>query len=444
VRKLLVVSQRGGVGKTTSSINLAAAAAQSGARVLLLDADPLSSVSASLNLAQHPRRCPLRANGFELPGVLCSGVVPGLDVLSPYEDGSCTDAQLDQLLELLTTPVVQSGYSCLVVDAPPFLGPNPGQLLATCDEYIIVMKAEPLAYRTLPAFLELVQRSKKGDIKLRGILVTLPDGEQPGGRWERELRGRFGSRILPHVIPHDEEVAKALLFSQVLVHNNRDCAAAQAYRSAAAALELAADAVVVAAPAESVLLAAAAVHQTERPRAASPAATMPAPAVADLALDRVSPAPPVVPSHAMPDLQPWHAGPPAMHDLHLDSEPPPAAAAASAPTVAAAEPPPTPPFQVPSALWIAFGIFLGVGMRFVHLPPDMIPMAVGLAVGLFMLLVLSVLVVEEKPALAGAAPPNGHAPDPRKPAGRPPADPRRDDSTRARLATLARRPGERR
>ena len=60
MRKLLVARQKGGVGKTTTSINLAAAAALAGARVLLLDADPLSSISASLNLAEHPQRQSLR------------------------------------------------------------------------------------------------------------------------------------------------------------------------------------------------------------------------------------------------------------------------------------------------------------------------------------------------------------------------------------------------
>src|SRR5262245_59721488 len=80
----------------------------------------------------------------------------------------------------------------------PFLGPTPGPLLATCDEFVLVMRAEPTASRTLPAFLELVQRARgQGpSLTLRGILLTLPGGENSGGRWERELRGHFGSRIL--------------------------------------------------------------------------------------------------------------------------------------------------------------------------------------------------------------------------------------------------------
>ncbi len=241
VRKLLVASQKGGVGKTTTSINLAAGTALAGSRVLLLDADPLSSISTSLNLAVHPNRHPLRAAGLDLPGVLVSNVVPGLDVLSPYEEGGCSDENLDDLLSLLSQPVFQKAYGCLIVDTPPFLGAKPAQLLAISDQFILVMRAEPMAYRTLPAFLELVQRSRKGghDIQMRGILLTLPDGEAPGGRWERELRGRFGTRILPQVIPHDEEVAKALVFGQIVTQSAPETLAAEQYHRLVESLNLA-------------------------------------------------------------------------------------------------------------------------------------------------------------------------------------------------------------
>ncbi len=241
MRKLLVASQKGGVGKTTTSMNLAAAAARSGTRVLLLDADPLSNISTALNLAEHPQRQSLRQAGIELPGVLVANFVPGLDVLSPYDEGRCSDDDLDRVLRVLSQPVARERYGCMIVDVPPFLGANPAQLIGSCDEFLLVMRAEAMAYRTLPAFLELVQRSSRDGhaIQLRGILLTLPEGEELGCRWERELRGRLGARILSEVIPHDELIGKALSVGQISSHLHPDSPAGHPYSQLVAKLGLA-------------------------------------------------------------------------------------------------------------------------------------------------------------------------------------------------------------
>ncbi|MGL4553990.1 MAG: AAA family ATPase, partial [Gemmataceae bacterium] len=244
MRKLLVCSQKGGVGKTTSAIALAGATALAGTRVLLLDADPLSNIASALNLTDHPQRQSLREAGIDLPGVLVSNVVPGLDVLSPYDEGGCSDDDLDAVLALLGTAALQDHYGCVVVDTPPFMGPNPGQLVSACEEFLLVMRAEAMAYRTLPAFLELMQRAKASEqhpIKMRGILLTLPASETPGGRWERELRGRLGTRILPQVVPHDDAVAEAALNNQIVTHAGGSGPAAEAFHVLAEALELARD-----------------------------------------------------------------------------------------------------------------------------------------------------------------------------------------------------------
>jgi chromosome partitioning protein len=242
VRKLLVASQKGGVGKTTTSINLAAAAAKAGARVLLLDADPLSSISATLNLQEHPQRRSLRQ--VELPGTVISGVMPGLDIVCPYEDGSCTDEDLDDVFKVLASPSFEEHYGCLIVGAPPFMGANAAQLLQSCNEFVIVMRAEAMAYRTMPAFLELVQRKKNAarPINLRGILLTLPEPDDQGSRWERELRGRYGGRILSAVIPYDEEIRKSLELNRIVLQAAPEAPSSQQYVQLAATLGLVAEA----------------------------------------------------------------------------------------------------------------------------------------------------------------------------------------------------------
>ena len=81
-------------------------------------------------------------------------------MLSPYEDGCCSDEDLDDLLRVLASHDFAEQYGCLIVGSPPFMGANAAQLLGCCDQFVIAMRAEAMAYRTLPAFLELVQRNR--------------------------------------------------------------------------------------------------------------------------------------------------------------------------------------------------------------------------------------------------------------------------------------------
>ncbi len=412
MRKLLVASQKGGVGKTTTSMNLAAATALAGSRVLLLEADPVGGVSSALNLAQHPQRKPLRDSGVDLPGVFVSEVLPGLDVLSPYEQGSCSDGHLDDLLKLLASPAFHECYGCLIVDTPPFMGANPAQLVSSCDEFVVVMRAEAMAYRTLPAMLELIQRSRRGHhaIQMRGILLTLPEGEGPGGRWERELRGRFGSRVLPEIIPHDEEVAKAILFGQIVTHSNPNAPASFQYRSLVQTLGLAAEArSAPAARAASALLAAASCLQTVGAPAKEsdyvsldPTPVPPMEKSSSVVL-RAPPEPlpikaavvPELPRPEQPVVSPRRSG------VSLPAVPP----RRSSPKVPRPALPPARPAEpvAPSAaarparpkttgalwpLWVLLAAAGGVGLRFLESPTAAMPVLVGVGVALLVIALL--------------------------------------------------------
>lgn len=239
MRKLLVASQNGGVGKTTTSINLAAATAQAGARVLLIDADPIGNVSSALKLVEHPRRQALRDAGLDLPGVVVSEVAPHLDVLSPYDTELCSDDSFTELLELALSPTLAAEYGCVIVNTPPFLGANPTQLLSRCDELVLVMRADPLASRTLPAFLQLIQQvpPDSSAVRLLGILLTLPEGNE-GQRWAQELRGRCGGRIFPETIPHDERIQQLEEEGRIVSISQPASPAAAGYVQLAARLEL--------------------------------------------------------------------------------------------------------------------------------------------------------------------------------------------------------------
>lgn len=211
-RLLMIGSQKGGVGKTTTTINLGASLAAKGKRVLVVDVDPVSSVAASLHL-EVPKSCGLeRAAGGE-PDSILTDIEPGLDVLPGSPEDFQKDQRIGTWLSQLAKLEREEPYDLILVDSAPYAGARSRDLLANAEELLLVIRAEPLSYRTLPGFLHDLRRLDNVGMapNLRGIVLTLPQGEELGGRWEKGLRNRFGSRMFPHAIPYDPVVGYTLL-----------------------------------------------------------------------------------------------------------------------------------------------------------------------------------------------------------------------------------------
>ncbi|MGL6076462.1 MAG: ParA family protein [Fimbriiglobus sp.] len=240
MRTLLVASQKGGVGKTTTALNLATLTAQSGKRVLLIDADPMGSVCASLLLSRDEEsRRPPRVDTVTGDGALWNEVYPKLDIINPYPDEQGTDEQLIGFLNAIPDSPVARFYDVVVIDAPTMTGPRTKALLKACQEVLIVQRAEPMSFRTLPPLLEIMREVKAEgcELQLRGILMTLPSGVPLGGKAEMAIREKFRG-ILPQVIPFDPEINKALTLGKPSVVVQPTSQMTKQYRAVAVALGL--------------------------------------------------------------------------------------------------------------------------------------------------------------------------------------------------------------
>jgi cellulose biosynthesis protein BcsQ len=212
VRKLLLVSPRAGVGKTTAAVHLAAAAALGGHRVLLADCDPAAGATTALGL-KLAAAGKLADLGVPSPAPLWRDVVPGLDVVTPYGDPARPAHTLDEFLGLLNSPTGFEQYSAVVLDPPAVLAvAQLRHLVRAADDAVLVIRAETTAVREIPPFLQTLKRvqDEGARVEFRGILLTLPAGEPLGGSWETELRRAFASSLLPHAIPYDPAVAAAI------------------------------------------------------------------------------------------------------------------------------------------------------------------------------------------------------------------------------------------
>ena len=239
-RKIMFASQKGGVGKTASAVNVGAALGESGQRVLLVDTDPIGSVAASFGVTLAPGHPGLFGlDQWELNDLTIPEIGPNLDLLPYAEDRRPVD--LNALHRSLANLSRKSGstYDFIVVDTRPSVADMTRRLCQVVDEVVVVFQCHPLAYRTLGGILGQLRdaRSDGAAARLVGLLLTMVDQNDPmQAQLEGHIRKSLGASLFPVSIPMDTQLDNALMNDRPIVLHTPDAPSARAYRELALSL----------------------------------------------------------------------------------------------------------------------------------------------------------------------------------------------------------------
>ncbi|MDB4875213.1 MAG: parA [Gemmatimonadetes bacterium] len=243
---LAIVSQKGGVGKTTTAINLAAALARRGNKILLIDTDPQGSVRFGLGLSGAATRVGLSdylAGTHQMNEVVRTTSLPWLRVVSAgsVSESVTHDRYMRDLSESSRTAELferarHRGYT-VVVDTPPGLGPVVHRVLACSQHVLVPLQCEPLALQTTTQILRGIRAALTTNpgLVLEGILLTMVEPGNPAS----ERVAKYVREQLPHGLVLDMSVPRtaasidAFAAGQPVVLRAPDDPAAQAYRALA-------------------------------------------------------------------------------------------------------------------------------------------------------------------------------------------------------------------
>ncbi|MGO9819685.1 MAG: ParA family protein [Solirubrobacteraceae bacterium] len=235
-----IANQKGGVGKTTTAVNLAACVAEAGYESLLIDIDPQCNATLALGIDKYRKPTVYDALVGELDlqdavvdsGIAHLAVVPagpdlaGATVELPRLPGSET-----RLREALAP--VRERYAFTLLDCPPSLGPLTVNALVAADRVIVPVQAEYFALEGLAGLLDtlsLIQRELNPRLTVAGMLLTMHDGRTRLAQdVEREVRDHFPALVFDTVIPRNVRVGEAPSFGKPVIHYDPHCAGAGAY-----------------------------------------------------------------------------------------------------------------------------------------------------------------------------------------------------------------------
>jgi chromosome partitioning protein len=235
-----IANQKGGVGKTTTAVNVTACIAEAGLETLLVDVDPQGNATTGLGLPRDdpPGLYEVLVEGLPAAEAVRPSRVEHLDLLVSTPDLAGANMELPRLpgsearLRDALAPL-REDYAYILLDCPPSLGPLTVNALVAADRVIVPVQAEYFALEGLAGLLEtlgLIQRELNPRLTVAGMLLTMHDGRTRLAQdVEREVREHFPSLVFDTVIPRTVRLGEAPSYGQPVIHYDPHSVGAAAY-----------------------------------------------------------------------------------------------------------------------------------------------------------------------------------------------------------------------
>ena len=242
---IALANQKGGVGKTTTSVNLGACLADAGKKVLQIDLDPQGNATSGLGIDKKDideSVYDVLINDVDLKKVILHSSHQGLDIVPTTIALSGAEVELTNLMARETRLKdafgdVKDEYDYILIDCPPSLGLLTINAFTACDSILIPVQSEYYALEGLSQLLntiKLVRKHFNSALKIEGVLLTMYDKRTNlGQQVNAEVKKYFGDQVYETIIPRNVRLSEAPSHGQAIVDYDKRSTGAKVYQQLA-------------------------------------------------------------------------------------------------------------------------------------------------------------------------------------------------------------------